>query len=751
MAYTRAAAALTIGPPHYDGYPTSVGIGRDWMAVEPRDDTIRGFTPDVGGQYGWWYAGRFEYVDKLGCIAPIGTYTESAMSLGSWQVISGKWRESSAGSALRRAWLHYYDGRAGRYAAGAHGEVRSNASIAPAFVCNLWRMPGAVDETEPAIVDLHLYNDGGTQYILRFPAQGTAGVEQTGLTGETSPEYDSPLLLGKPAADANWSVVDRMSLGSTPRLGNAGDAPLRQTVRVEYLDGVLLVRLNEWDQLWAFSGKWDSSVGTETTFSLASSMQVGVRVIGHTAMFQLFSLTYPSSAVLRPVGRFVVGSKMAQVPSYKLISSQPAGTSITVSAVTTGNPAGTYPQCTFVSSGSSRPALYNVQEYRPGTTGNADTSTVTTTGNNDFVLVSLSGRISDNWRGSTISATYRSKTPGSIEEVRPNSKLTATVDLTDGASAATTMFVGYTIPPRKRRVAGPVWVEGTLDAADYIDARLSRKCMSWHCSYENWTMADAFRQILSQAGVPDALVSVNPACEGIYLPSASMRGERRWSFAPDTDVVSALDTLVASVGLASTAYSAPEKRGMTWGVNQAGLVRLAPAYEHVAGKYLLGASVRSATSDGWVIDDDDIDPEDFVVDFETARDLEGYANMLQMISGQGVDADSRIVYDEDSWETPANSRFIGDIWQQFEGVPDGGDMDAIIYPRWRDLSTRNWLISFTMHDRPAILPEDELLLQVSHVDIPNNSIARVLSKEWSIDEAGLYTQRIEAAIVEFGT
>jgi len=27
----------------------------------------------------------------------------------------------------------------------------------------------------------------------------------------------------------------------------------------------------------------------------------------------------------------------------------------------------------------------------------------------------------------------------------------------------------------------------------------------------------------------------------------------------------------------------------------------------------------------------------------------------------------------------------------------------------------------------------------------------VLSKEWSIDEAGLYTQRIEAAIVEFGT
>jgi len=174
-------------------------------------------------------------------------------------------------------------------------------------------------------------------------------------------------------------------------------------------------------------------------------------------------------------------------------------------------------------------------------------------------------------------------------------------------------------------------------------------------------MADAFRQILSQAGVPDALVSVNPACEGIYLPSASMRGERRWSFAPDTDVVSALDPLVASVGLASTAYSAPEKRGMTWGVNQAGLVRLAPAYEHVAGKYLLGASVRSATSDGWVIDDADIDPEDFVVDFETARDLEGYANMLQMISGQGVDADSRIVYDEDSWETPANSRFIGEF------------------------------------------------------------------------------------------
>lgn len=742
MSYVRAVGRLTVGKPHYDGYPTSIGIGRDWEASEPRDNSLRGFTPDVGGQYGWEYGGQFEYIDKLGCIAPMGTCQPSDMVLSEWTQLAGNWRESSQSAALRNTWLHYYDGRVGYW-----GSIRSNAWYAPNLLFDFWRMPGAVNKAQVPVVDIRLYNGGGCQYILRFPSQGPAGTEQSVITGETDPQYTSPLLLGKPPTDTLWTVVDKMSLGATPRLGNAGEAPIRQTVRIEYLDGALLVRLNEYDQLWAFAGNWKSVEGTDVKpFALADTGQIGITVRGHTAFIRMMELEYPSSAVLKPSNYFFTGTGISTDRNYKLISHEPAGTDITLDSIVIAN--GSRPEATFTG-GTKRAALYAIQEYRPGTTGNADTDTVVSGGaNTDFWLQSLRGEISDTWRGSTCSATYRGTSPGDIEIIKPNSKVTAAISLTDAASPETTMFVGYANKPTLSRESGPNWVTAEIELADYIGARLERKTMSWHCSYEDWYIADAFRQILSQAGVPDALVSVDALCEGIKLPSATMRGERRWRFAPDSDVVSALDTLVGAVGLTSTAYDAPEKRGMTWGVNQNGLVRLAPAYEHVAGKYLKGITPRTEASDGWVISDTDTDVEDMIVaPFTASRDLSNYSNALQVMAGSGVDADTRLVYDSDSWSDPTSDQFIGDIWQRFEAIPDGGDLDSIVGPMWRKVSAQHRFVRFSMHDRPEILPEDELYFSVSHVDIAEGTIARVLSKSWSI-EGFTFTQSIDALIVE---
>ena len=750
MSYARATGHLTVGYPHYDGYPLTIGAGRDWPASEPREDTLRGFTPDVGGSYGWMYGGRFEYLDKLHCIAPIGTYTEADMALSAWTVLSGKWRLSAAAGPNRYKCLHYYEGRA-----GYSGEVRSAANMVPNLQCEFWRMPRGYGETGQAVLDIHFYNGGQTQYILRFPAEGAAGTEQTDLTGETDPQYTAPMLLGKPAGDGRWTVVDKLSLSSTPRLGQVGNTALHQTVRIEYLastPGVLLVRLNDSESCWAFSGQWESIDGTTETFALADSGQVGIRLYNHTAMFRLYQLSYPTNAVLRPAARFITGDAISTDRQARVVAAQPTGTGITVAfdvdAVT-----GSRPEATFTN-GTKRAALYNIQEYRPGTTGNADT-TVYYSGldNADFVATELSGRISDTWRGSTCRAIYRSLTPGDIQVVAPNSKVTAAVNLTDGAEANTTMFVGYTGAPSKAREAGPNWVEGELECADYIEARLSHKPMSWHCSYSGWPIADAFRQILSQAGVPSALISVDALCEGITIPEPTMLGERRWHFSPESDVIGALDSLVASVGIASTAYTAPEKRGMTWGVNQAGLVRLAPAYEHVAGTYLKGSAARDSTDPddvGWPITEGDVDIEDMIVPpVMTSRDLSQFANMLTLMAGSGVDAQARMYYDAASWSTPGSAAFIGDIWARFESAPDGGDLDAIFWPMWRSLYAGHRHISFSMHDRPTILPEDELYLTINHVDITAGTIARVLSKDWSIS-GFTYTQRIEAVIVEDG-
>ena len=62
MSYTTPVANLIVDNAHADGLTTEWGIGRDWVAAEPKEDP-RGFTPDLGGAYGWQYKNKFEYKD----------------------------------------------------------------------------------------------------------------------------------------------------------------------------------------------------------------------------------------------------------------------------------------------------------------------------------------------------------------------------------------------------------------------------------------------------------------------------------------------------------------------------------------------------------------------------------------------------------------------------------------------------------------------------------------------------------------
>jgi hypothetical protein len=746
MAYSRVAANLLVDYPHVDGMLTTLYVGRDWQAIEPRRDT-GGFSPDVEGQYGWYYDNKFEYLERLGGIAPLGKFTKSNMALTDWDVVQGKWRESPAAASLGVTHLWYYDARAGRVATNEYGILRSKASYAPNLMFWFWRMGGAYDETDQATIGIHLAG-ADAQYALYLPAYREAGSYYEGLTGTTERQDLQPVLMGKASGDSNWAVIDTLSASSTPTLGSISETPKLQTVRIEYADETLLVRMGENDNAWAYRGLWSSRESIDNEFALTSG-QVEVRIIGHTALFAMAPITYPASAKIYPHRLFVCPPPFGQTQQYIVLAATPTGTAVTAAVDSPGGYL-SRPEITMTTTDTStRPVLYCVQEHRDGVIGSADTVEVDTQGNNTVALKSVRGTINENWRGSSITAQVEAKPGYILGDIAPNAKVRCNVSTNDGASSYR-QFTGYITPPEKLRGSGPLDIQGTVQAEDIIEARLSKKSMSWHCSYEGtgnangWNVASAFTNILHSAGVPDSLIDIHEDVSlagmgtGYYMPSGSMMGKRRFKFGPDIDVVTALDTIVQAVGIASTAYPT-KRRGLAWGVNQNGVIFLKPAYERTPG----GAV-------DYTLDEDTATAEDFCSTLKSTRSLEDFRNLLIVMAGEGADAARKILSDQDSWSDPTAQTFIGDIWQRFVCYPDGADIEAISEQLWREVGYWHWLIEVTLHDNPDIMPEHNIKVQVANMDIPTDSVFKVVSKDWSCNENGLYEQTLTCVMVESG-
>ena len=236
MSYARVAANIIINNAHCDGMVTQLGVGRDWEALEPRDD-VAGYTPDIDGQYSWWYQDVFEYVDLLRAIGPIRTFTRHDMNLSQWQY-HGKWRLGSSAGISQYKSLEFYDGRPGLYAGvNAGNEWGRLTSVATNFGPNLqfwvWRCGQATGETDPILFAIHLRPVSGTEYALCFPGQGAAGKYHTDLTGITDAQPQEPYLMGKPANEPLWTVIDRRKQGAAPTVGAVGKEPKLEIIRIE--------------------------------------------------------------------------------------------------------------------------------------------------------------------------------------------------------------------------------------------------------------------------------------------------------------------------------------------------------------------------------------------------------------------------------------------------------------------------------------------------------------------------------------
>lgn len=715
MSYVRLAANLIIDNADADGRITVMGVGRDWEATEPRDETIK-FTPDIGSAYAWEYNGLFEYIDRLNGIAPLGTYTPGDMSLAGWTQTSGSWGLSSAANATGYRFLQYYDDT------GAIGRLTSTGNYSPNLAMWIWRFPGT--GTIPALLGLHFLGSAGApEYAIYWPAQTEWGAYEATLTGQSGGQYTSPLLLGRPQSESVFSVIDRQQSGGTLRLGDFGAEPVYQVLKVEYLDGYLLVRSGDQEAVWEYGGEWTSAGGKTVDFALGTG-PIEFRVIGQPAMINVQQLTYPASAIIKPRLGLGAPAEYEQTPSYRILAGLATGTAITAASETMTPAEFTRPAVTFTTSDTSnRAILYCVQEYRAATIGAADSNPVNTQDFDALRLVGISGHLDDRWRGATVEGTIRAAPGVTLATNKPNTKVAARLSGDAGASW-TTMFTGYSVPPGKAKSEGVQAVVAEIQCVDIIGARLQHKQMGEHCSYEAWVEKDAWEYILTRAGVPAALQNIDATFTGL-LPTSKQKGARKLRFTADTGVISALDTLA-------------EVRGRRWGVGYDGVVFVGEPLTHTAADY------------DFTVDEDTATLEDVVNTFSSEQALADFANLLRVMVAEGADAAAKQYINYASITDATAADFIGDIWEKYSYYPDGDDVSIIGDKLWAEVAQFQQAIRFEMTDHPEYLPDMYVQVDFSNVDIVTNSIFRVTDKSWSEND-GRYRQTLEAVLVEAGT
>lgn len=729
----KALVNLTLDNPDADGRVTVWGVARDWPASEPKA-SLTSYTPDLGGEYGWEYGQTFEYIERLKAIAPLGTGTRANMALTDWTVSSGLWRETPTAGTFKANFLHYYDGGANKYATGDYGVIQSNADHGPDLLFYIRRYPSDTADTDPPLFCIVFYGDGtGPQYQLVLPAFALGGTVWRDLTGTAGSRLQHPFLLGLGpglSGAGQWKVIDECKSGGAPQRtqGDEDEGYHVQVVKIEYTDGWLLVNFSGASQTWAYSGDWIDALGRTVPFSMPTG-PIGVNVCGHTAAFLMADLCYPTSHVLDASAWLRTAANLEPTPNYSALTYEPAGTSIAIAEHPSSVPGVSKPRATFTSTGAARAVLYNIAEWRDATIGAANSVPVSSVANDDLRVIEASGTLNDQWRGATATVTVRAKNGHTLPDIQPNGKVLLDVGLKETAAAPTFMrqHTGYVLPP-EYELSAPSRTTATIHCADGVEVRLQHKTMLWTCSFEGWTVGEAFSYILNRSGVPDTMIAIDAAITAdpttYTLPIGNPKGERVLKFRPDEGVVNALDTIC-------------ETRDCQWGVDQDGDYFVRPRLQHTPGYY------------DWTLDADTLGEDEIVYSFRAAQTLDDYCNVLYVLAGNGVNAQASLLWDYASITDDTAGDFIGDDWWQVVVKSDADDPAQVAALLWARRAELSQAIFFTLRSHPELLPDQYVYVQNVGCGVADGSIFRITRKSWRVGADGAdFQQDFEAVLVE---
>lgn len=731
--YDRAICNLIIDYPEVDGKKTSWGIGRDWVAAEPKILGRR--TPDIAGQYGWDYdKGEFEYIVPLKAIAPKGKALFLDVNPAGYDVIRGKWQVSPVtGKHMGRQWLQFYDGRPGLLAAGEWGYIMTKAAIDPVIHLVAWMMPPAEDETDPTLLEIVFEGDGSHPYYkVGVPRRVTSQAASGGMGDEDPGRHTCPYLLGAPIGSGfKWVLVDEFRGGGGSGIpAEDGQEARFESIRLEYTeDGWLLVNFASSDTTWAYSGKWKDEDGEEHEFRLTPG-KIGIAVCGQTLDFNLNLLEYGTDLELKPSLFFhtLVGT-YNQTRTYRQIRTINTGVTDIVGTYETPTAGVSRPILTFSTTDVCQRAIfYRVQEYRDPTFGGASTVPIDTQDNPNLKLLRASGHLNDDWRGLRLEAEVKALRDLVMIQPAVNSKVRAYVSCNDGLTYHI-QFTGYALEPESDRIPETGLVEGRFEAADGIDARLIRHKVGHECSLSEWPIPDAYRHLLNQGGVPlgmifvDPSINPNPEIEGgmgtnYYLPAADPKGEAHLQFRPEDNLPAALDTICRI-------------RGLEHGYNPfAGHYFIRKPLVHVPGYSDL------------TLDEDSIGAEDLILSFRAMRTAADYFNVLHVMIGEGWSAKAKLFVDL------ASIAGLADDWSEWVYEPDADDIELLARRLWNERKQLQDVIYWRTAHYPGLNPDNYVEVdEVSNVALLPGTIFKVVTKNWSV-ENGKFIQELEGRIVE---
>ncbi len=714
---------------HCDGLLTKWGFGRDWAASEPRY-AGGGWDPQMIEPTAWQYDADVEYIPPLNCLAPAPRLSRGGWEMDDYVVESGLWRVTGTAGYLRVPWLHYYDGQPNRLAASQYGSIYLSHEYPTGIAVWTWRFPGTAVDDDPPLVAIWLMGDGVCPVLMLVLPGYSGGDGLAGdLLGVSGRAFDKPLLCACPIGGTQWTILDQgEDAGQSQTIGEYSQL---QQIVWEYLDGCALIRLGNLSNYWCFGGDWYDAEGKKHTYEQRPG-PVRIQVCGHPAMFNVSEIVYPEVAYARPRVRAFLGEQFAGTPKYRAISGSNDPTGLLASVTVAEDeylpePDATRPVATFVSEEPGRycrACLYTIQQYDAPEFAAGVSNPVTTDNNAQMSVVEASISLSRRWRGATLQARVEAAPGETLGAIKTNSKVVANLSLDNGATYLT-KFAGYVLPQEPGRDGQVDQVGSDLRAACGIEARLSRKTMLFHPSFEGWPLDEAFTYVLQRAGVPEGLIYIDAGITeeaGYVLPSATRKGQRQFQYRAEETPVGALDHMVAALDC-------------EWGYG-------------VDGRYFLRPRLEwDGDTVDFVLEDTPADTADFLLSFRAAQSVEEYINVLVALTECGSDSQARMLLDKASWQDATSDLFIGDDWWHLEVLRERANLEAVADLLWQRRNKLQRLCWFDLHGHPELLPDMFVECRISGCDIPEGTVFRISRDDCRVDAEGELTDSFEAEVV----
>lgn len=478
-----------------------------------------------------------------------------------------------------------------------------------------------------------------------------------------------------------------------------------------------------------------------------SQRKIRITAVGGSVSVAWHHMVYPTNIRIRPTTFNWVPEQVEYTPQYKIVTHD--GLAVGGDDVEVENYIGPDGR---VHDDSSRPivkitqsatdyyktrsAFYRVNEYRPATIASGTSTPITTLDNENLRLVSLSGQMDDGYQNHVVNFDIESFY-GTVPDIRANLKTSLSVSI-DGGQTYVQHFVGYLTGEYKKTIDASAnqHVVYTLTAADGIQARLNNKRILWMCSLDGWTLNDAVNLILTNAGVPQSLISVDSSIANLIIPESQQRSNPRFVYEPDRAVVDVLNDIVNAL---SSTY-----RKIMWGVDVDGIYKF-----RLADEYIHGTSEIAMIMDRDTLNDDDV-----IFSVERIRNYQNYATVYYAIGGSGWNSNSRILIDMDAIMGDDGSYddfYIGDVWTIVDHINTEHGVIQHVYNMRDEARADVHRINIELHNNVVLSPGDYIQIEIDDIDIASGSVYKIVNKNYEIDNnTGLYIQRLEATRVYDG-